>query len=121
MKITRQKGMTLIGFIIVLSFALFVSYLGMKIVPIYMEYYSVSRILDGLAKERGSRDYSPYTIRLKIMTGLDISYSDNINESHIKIKRGSSTLVRIVYEVRTSIIGNLDVVAKFDKQVALTN
>jgi len=120
-KITRQKGMTIIGFIIVLSFALFVSYLGMKIVPLYMEYYSVSRILDGLANEQGSRNYAPYTIRLKIMTGLNVSYSDNIKESDIKIKRGSSTLVRIVYEVRTPILGNLDVIAKFDKQVALTN
>ena len=55
------------------------------------------------------------------MTGLDIGYSDNIKESNIKIKRGSSTLVRIVYEVRTPILGNLDVIAKFDKQVALTN
>lgn len=121
MKITRQKGMTLIGFMIVLSFALFVSYLGMKIIPLYMEYYSVSRILDGLADEKGSRDYSPYTIRLKIMTGLNISYSDNVKESHIKIKRGSSTLVSIIYEVRTSVVGNLDVIVKFNKQVALTH
>ena len=121
MRFRRQKGMTLIGFIIVLSFALFISYLGMKIVPLYMEYYSVSRILDGIAAEQGSRDYSPYKIRLKIMTGLDISYSDNVKESHIKIKRGSSTLVRVAYEVREPILGNLDVIAKFDKQVALNN
>ena len=120
MRFRRQKGMTLIGFIIVLSFALFVSYIGMKIVPLYMEYYSVNRILEGIAAEPGSRDYSPYKIRLKIMTGLDLSYSDNIKESHIKIKRGSSTMVQVKYEVRTPILGNLDVIAKFDKQVSLT-
>ena len=38
MKIKKQQGLSIIGFIIVLAMAVFVSYLGMRIVPLYMEY-----------------------------------------------------------------------------------
>ena len=54
MKIKQQSGITLIGFIIVLSFAIFISFIGMKIGPIYMEYYSVVSAMNGVASERGS-------------------------------------------------------------------
>ena len=59
MKIYKQRGITLIGFIFVLSFALFISFIGMKIGPIYMEYYSVVSAMNGVASERGSANLSP--------------------------------------------------------------
>ncbi|MGA9573616.1 MAG: DUF4845 domain-containing protein, partial [Lysobacterales bacterium] len=65
MKIYKQSGMTLIGFIFVLSFVIFISYIGMKIAPIYMEYYSVVSAMNGVANERGSANYSPYDLRVK--------------------------------------------------------
>ena len=60
MKFHKQSGLTLIGFIIVLSFTLFLAYIGMKIGPIYLEYYSVVTAMEGVAAEKGSARYSPY-------------------------------------------------------------
>lgn len=121
MKIRKHKGMSLIGFMIVLAIVIFASYLGMRIVPLYMEYYSVVSALNGVAAERGSARLSPYEIRLRVLNRLYVSYSENVKESHIKITRGNGINLRIAYEVRSPILGNLDVIAKFDKSVRLSD
>jgi len=122
MKIHKQRGITLIGFIFVLSFALFIAFIGMKIGPIYMEYYSVVSAMNGVASERGSANLSPYDIRVKVLNRLYVSYSaENVKEKHIKLTRKNGVHLRIAYEVRKPVIGNLDVVAMFDKSVRLSN
>ncbi len=121
MKINKQGGMTLIGFILVLSFVIFLSFIGMKIGPLYMEYFSVVKALNGVAAERGGSKLSPNDIKAKILNRLYISYSaDNVKEKHIKITRSNGVTVRITYEVRKPVMGNLDVVTKFDKSVRLS-
>ena len=122
MKMYKQSGMTLIGFIFVLSFVIFLSFIGMKIGPLYMEYYSVVSAMNGVAKERGSANLSPFDIRVKVLNRLYVSYSaDNVKEKHIKLTRSNGVHLRIAYEVRKPVIGNLDVVAKFDRSVRLSN
>jgi hypothetical protein len=122
MNMKKQSGMTLIGFVIVLSFVIFISYIGMKIGPIYMEYYGVVSAMDGVAKERGSANFSPYEIRVRVLNRLYVSYSaDNVKERHIKLVRSNGVHLRIAYEVRKPVIGNLDVIATFDRSVRLAN
>lgn len=122
MKINKQGGLTLIGFIIVLGFAIFISFIGMKIAPIYMEYYSVVSAMNGVASERGSANLSPYDVRVKVLNRLYVSYAaENVKEKHIKLTRGNGVNLRIAYEVRKPVIGNLDVIAKFDRSVRLSN
>ena len=123
MKVRRkQGGLTLIGFLIVLAMVIFVAFIGMKIAPIYMEYYSVVSAMNGVASERGSANLSPYDIRVKVLNRLYVSYSaENVKEQHIKLTRSNGVNLRIAYEVRKPVIGNLDVVAKFDRTVKLAN
>jgi hypothetical protein len=121
MKTHKQNGLSLIGFILVLTLALFASFLAMKIVPIYMEYYSVTTAMQGIADEKGSAKYSPYDIRLKMLTRLNLSYAKNVKSKHIKISRGNGVQLRVAYEVREPIVGNLDVIAKFNKSVRLSD
>jgi hypothetical protein len=122
MNIKKQNGLTLIGFIIVLGFVIFISYIGMKIAPIYMEYYGVVSAMNGVAKERGSANLSPYDIRVRVLNRLYVSYSaDNVKEKNIKLVRRNGVHLRIAYEVRKPVIGNLDVIATFDRSVRLSN
>ena len=122
MNIKKQNGLTLIGFVIVLGFVIFVSYIGMKIAPIYMEYYGVVSAMDGVAKERGSANLSPYDIRVRVLNRLYVSYSaDNVKEQNIKLVRRNGVHLRIAYEVRKPVIGNLEVIATFDRSVRLSN
>jgi hypothetical protein len=122
MKIKKQSGMTLIGFIIVLALVLFLSFIGMKIAPIYLEYYSVVSAMNGVAKEKGSARLSPFDVRVKVLNRLYLSYAaENVKEQHIKLVRRNGVYLRIAYDVRKPVIGNLDVIATFERSVRLAD
>ena len=118
-KTRKQGGLTLIGFIIVLSIALFVAYLGMKIGPIYMEYYSVVSAMNDMAKEKGNAKKAPDVLRRNLKARLYVSYSSNVKDNHIKVTRSNGVNLRVSYAVREPILGNLDVIVSFDKSVRL--
>jgi hypothetical protein len=122
MQYRKQKGMSFIGFLMIMAMVLFILYLGLRIVPIYLEYYSVVNAMNGIAQERGSARYSPYDIRAKMLNRLYVSYSDdNVGEDDIKIVRRNGVQLRVVYQARKDLIGNLEVVASFDRMVMLSN
>ncbi len=121
MRVYRQKGMSIIGFLMVLAMVIFVSFIGMRIVPIYLEYYSVVNALNGVASEKGSANLSLYDLRVRVLNRLYVSYSENVKETDIKKVRSRGVYLRVAYDVRKPVIGNLDVIATFDKSVRLTN
>lgn len=121
MKIHKQRGLTIIGFILVLALAICVAFLGMKIAPIYLDNWSVIRAMDEIAEEPGSARKSPYQIRLKFFTLMNINAIDHVRESHVKVKRGNGVNLRVAYEVRENVFSNLDVVVTFDRSVRLSN
>ena len=49
----NQSGMTLIGFIIVLGVAGLFIYMGMKVIPMYSEYFAVKQALKQMSQEGG--------------------------------------------------------------------
>jgi hypothetical protein len=121
MKIRKQKGLSLIGFLLVLSLVIFSTFIALRIAPIYMEYWSVVSAMNGIQAENGSSRWSPFDIRMGVLNRLYVSYSDdNIKDKNIKVIRAKDGVrLRIVYEVRKPLMGNLDVVAHFDRSVIL--
>jgi Tfp pilus assembly major pilin PilA len=49
----RQKGMTFIGWVVILALVLSYVYIGIKVVPAYVEFFSVKKILATMAREPG--------------------------------------------------------------------
>lgn len=118
----KQAGMTLLGFIIVLAVAGFFAYVGMKLFPMYSEYYAVKQALKGIANEPASSRQDPRQIKDALFRRLYINYSENVKDENVKIKRsGDGMDVIVSYEVRRPMIGNLDVVGRFDTIQHLSN
>lgn len=110
-----QSGITLLGFIIVLGVVGLFAYIGMKLFPMYSEYYSVKSALKGLANEPGIANTNPARIKDLFFRRLYISYSENVKPENVKITRvDSGWKMDVNYEVRRPMIANLDVVGKFD-------
>lgn len=117
----KQRGLTLISFGIVLAVGLFVAYTGMKLIPIYLEYHALLNALQLVQADPASVDMPPAKIRNRIINSLWVSYaSDNIKHEHIKISRSDGVKIRVAYEVRKTWIGNVDLLAHFDKTVTLS-
>jgi hypothetical protein len=118
----KQEGMSLVGFLIVLSMVVFFAYLGMRITPIYIEFFSVKKAMQGVADEPGSERMSPFDIKQKMMSRLYISYTDgNVSREDIRVVRNRGVWLEVKYDVRKPVIGNLDVIASFDERVKLGN
>lgn len=116
----KQGGMTLIGFIIVLAVAGVFIYTGMKVIPMYSEYYAVRQALEGLSKEPEVVTKSPAEIQDLFFRRLYISYAENVKPANVKIARkDAGYLMTVDYEVRKPLIANLDVVGKFNTEQEL--
>ncbi|MGY0558239.1 DUF4845 domain-containing protein [Lysobacter sp. A421] len=115
-----QSGMTLVGFIIVLGVVGVFIYMGMKVIPMYSEYYSVKQALEGLENEADIASQSPAKIKDMFFRRLYISYAETVKPEHVKIVRqDSGYLITVDYEVRKPLIANLDVVGKFSTEKQL--
>ena len=116
----KQRGLTLIGFVIVLGFSLLIAYTGMRVIPMYLEYYALVSALNTLQTTPGAKDMEPSRMRNNIINSLWVSYaSNNIQREHIRISRSDGVKVRVAYEVRKPWIGNLDLVGKFERTITL--
>lgn len=116
----QQRGITLISLIMGLALVIFFAFLGMKLFPVYSEYYSVAQAMEQVKAQPGVAQWTPAEVRLSMMKRFDVSYVESVKKKDIKISRSNGYKMRVKYEVREPLMGNLDFVAKFDKTVALT-
>ena len=116
----KQSGMTMIGFVITLGVVMFFLYCGMKVVPMYTEFYSVKKALSGLAAEPGISAKSKEQVRDLFFRRLYMSYANNVKTDALKIESTDQGLMLTVdYEQRRELLANLDVVGKFHAQQEL--
>jgi hypothetical protein len=117
---SKQGGMTFIGFVIVLAVAIFFVYCGMKVVPMYTEFYAVKQALASLANEPDAANMSKQKIRELIFKRLYMSYATNVKQDALKIENTDTGSKLVVdYERREPLLANLDVVGKFHAEQAL--
>ena len=117
----NQSGLTLLSFVAGLVVIGLAVYVGMKLFPMYREYYAVRTVMKSLANEPGSADLEPARAQDLFFRRLYINYSENVSRDDVKFERiDGGWRMRVAYEVRRPLIGNLDVVGKFDSSQDLT-
>lgn len=114
----RQRGMTAIGWVIVLGLIAFFTLITLRLVPLYLEYGKVASVLESLENEPGITRASKAEIYKLISRRFDVNDVSNVDprDATIESKNGVLT-VNMNYERRTKIAGNIDVVVTFDKTV----
>ena len=119
-----SRGITLLGFLIMLCVAGFFAYVVMKLVPVYIEYFGVVKAMEQIKNEPGASQKSVEEIRRDLNVKFDLQYVDekDIPPQAIQLKReATGPTLRIAYEKRVPFMYNIDLVASFDKTVNLTN
>jgi hypothetical protein len=124
MKMQRKvKGITLIGFAMVLGVLGFFAYLAMRLIPMYIEYFGVLKAMEQVRQEPGAGQKSLAEIRGDLNFKFNTQYVDDasVPPTAITLKReaGASTL-RVAYEKRVPFLYNLDIIGSFDKSVNLS-
>lgn len=116
----RQQGMTFISWLILLAVVGFFAAVTLKLLPIYMEHYSIRHVLAQFEHDRDLAKKSTGEIRTLMKKRLKINgvYGFNVKDN-VSVERDKGKItVRVKYEVRKPMLGNVDLVVHFDDAIS---
>ena len=116
--IHRQRGMTPIGWVLVFLLIAFFALIALKLVPIYLKSFSVGSVISDLKNEPGISAMTSRQITSIIVKRLDVNMVTDVDADDIYVEKvGDTMTISADYEVRKSMLGNVDIVVSFDKSV----
>jgi hypothetical protein len=114
----KQKGMTGLGWVIILLLIGFFILLGLKIIPAYMNNYKVTSVLESLKTDPELVGIGPGRVRKALLKRLDINMVSDLEPDDILIEKiGNALKVTVDYETRKSFTKDIDIVIYYNKSV----
>ncbi len=112
---SRQHGLGIVGWLAALLVAAFVLTLGFRLLPVYMDYWSLRQVLNQVMAEPEVRDMNQSQLRAHIQRRLDVNRIETASARSFRIveERGQRTL-DATYESRVPFMFNIDLVVRFD-------
>ncbi|HEC05486.1 MAG TPA: DUF4845 domain-containing protein [Thiolapillus brandeum] len=113
-----QQGMSITSWIMAIAIVLFFVLLGVRMVPSYLEFHSMSKILESIKEDPQYRKVAPKQLRKIFNRRIDINGIYDFDQKNLKIDRSKGKTSMILdYEVRKPVAGNVEVVMSFHKEV----
>jgi hypothetical protein len=117
-----QRGITFIGWLVLMVPVAIVVYAGIRLAPMYLNYMRVTRSLQQLADEnKGGEASNPASVQMlknSLEKRFDIESIDHPAVKDIDIHRDGEHWVAIAnYEDVAPLFGNISILVQFDKQV----
>ena len=111
---SRQRGLTMFGFLFVALVLVMVALLAMKLVPAYIEFFSVKKILATMGQDSEVRSKSNSEIRSDFSRRAGVGYVTEVKPEDLSIdRRGGIPAISVDYEFRTKLVGNVSLVVDF--------
>ncbi len=114
----HQRGMTAIGWLLVLGLIAFFTLITLRLVPIYLEYAKVVSVLESLSSEKGIGSKPRREIISLVTKRFDMNDVRKVSPKLVKLSKDKNkTRISIEYERREHLVSNIDVVVSFNKQI----
>lgn len=118
--IEKQKGMTLISWVVVLVFVGFQFMLAIKIVPVFSKDHTIKSIWSAVESDTTLVGASPKDIHKAIAKKMRINNVYDFDIKTVKIKKSQGYhIVTTEYEPRGKIIGPLDFIVSFKHEAKI--
>jgi len=115
-----QQGMTTIGWLMVLVILGLFLIIGIKLVPVYVNGYSLYSAMESMESNHKLRGMSARQLRKKTFLIIDLNYIRDIKPEDVIIARKANGYqVAISYVVYRHILGNLSLYVEWDKTVLI--
>ena len=115
-----QQGMTTIGILLVLGIIALIALTAVRVVPIYMENFTIKSVLDSVKDDQKIDPKSKSAIWNSLKKRLYINEVRMIKREHVEITRGNGqTTVTITYESRRPYLGPLFIGGSFSESVVI--
>ncbi len=114
----RERGMTTLGMLILVCFVGMFVFGGIRLTPIYLNYFKVQGVVNGVLKEFDGQNPTRTAIRGSIARRFDVEAVSEITARDVKVTAVDGGFrVSAEYKHETQFIGNLGFVVTFDKSV----
>ena len=110
-----QRGLTMIGFLFVGFALVMMALLAMKLVPAYIEFFSVKKIIAAMGQEDDLRSKSNGEIRSDFARRANVGYVSAVKPEDLTINRtgGGTPVISADYAYRTKLVGHVSLVVDF--------
>jgi Domain of unknown function (DUF4845) len=114
----RQRGVTAIGWLFLLTPIAIVGYAGIRLAPLYLNYMKVTRALDQVANDLKAGGGDPQGIRSSVDKHFEIDMVEYPTTKDMKITReGAGWTVEMAYDDEAPLFSNISLHVTFDKLV----
>lgn len=113
----RQRGLTLIGLIFMLVIAAFVALLAAKLLPAYLEFFAIQRIVGEISASGEAQSGNVKTIQASFDRRATIESITSIRGADLDIEKdGDGFSISASWERRVPLIHNVSALVEFEVQ-----
>ena len=110
----RQGGLTMTGFLLTAFVAVAVVMIGFRMVPPYIEYFTVKKIM-AKTLDDAKQGFSLYQFRRDFDLKASADYIDSVKGSDIEVSKEGNNLVATASWTRTlHLVGNVSLLLEFE-------
>ena len=109
----RERGLTIVGFVFVAVVVVTVALIGFRVMPAYVEYYSVQKALQTALEESPTGNIAE--IRRAFDRKISAGYVESVRPTDIQVSRqGNVITASIAWQRVLHMIGNASILLEFD-------
>lgn len=110
----NQKGITFIGVLIIAALLIFIAIVGMKMMPAYMEYMAVKKVIRAMGQEQLSTMNKNEIVKsFNRRKSIDDIKSVTAGDLLVEKDATGNTVVSVEYQVVQPIMGNVSALIDF--------
>jgi hypothetical protein len=110
----KQRGISLIGLLIVSAVLVFFAIIGFKLLPAYIEYFTIKRVVSDLASGSEVRGGAVRDVQSAFDRRAQIDDISSIRGSDLEVvKQGDGFMVAADYSVQVPLFGHLSACMDF--------
>jgi hypothetical protein len=111
---TKQSGLTMVGFLFVVAVTLVVVIVGFRVMPAYIEYFSVQRAL-GEALNQTRDPANTAEIRKAFQRRADSGYIESVAGRDIDVQKvGNAYVASVAWTRKLPLVSNVSLLIEFD-------
>lgn len=108
-----QRGLTILGFLFVAAVLIVVALVGFRVLPSYIEYYTVQKALE--ASVADPTNQTPQEMRRSLERRLNADYVDAVRASDLTVsKEGNAIVASVAWQKVLHIVANASILLEFE-------
>lgn len=110
----RQRGLTLIGLILILSLIAMAALVGFKLLPVYTEFFNVKRIVSEIAASPEAKGASLKQLQIAFDRRALIDSVSSVKGADLEMqKTGDAVSLSLSWERKVPLVANVSVLVEF--------